>query len=134
MRYHEDLLRARAIDVQQPRSGSVRHRDDRCGGSYNLIEDHALPWRGVGQHRMQDHDGRYEQRFEQRDDVLAVGPAVDAVLMLDDHHVEAVKYLCRRCRARGGAVHEVMNARAGKARHWLVEHAHYRYLIARLPP
>src|SRR5580698_957700 len=91
VRYHEDLVRARAIDVQQPRSGRVRHRDDRAGRGYNLIEDHALPWRGVCQHRMKDHDARYVQRFEQRNDVLAVRAAVDAVLVLHDHHIEAVK-------------------------------------------
>src|ERR1700733_2012338 len=77
VRYHEDLLRARAIDVQQSRSGRVRHRDARAARGDNLIEDRALPWRGVGQHRMKDHDARYVQRFEQRDDVLAVGAAVD---------------------------------------------------------
>src|SRR6204780_2451501 len=84
VRYHEDLVRARAIDVQQSRSGRVRHRDDRAGRGYDPIEDLALPWCGVCQHRMKDHDARYVQCFEQRDDVLAVAAAVDAVLVLHD--------------------------------------------------
>ncbi len=80
---------------------------------------------------MQDHDARYEQGLEQRDDVLAVRPAVDAVLVLHDHHIEAVKDLCCRGRARRGPVEEVMHDLAGQARRWLVEHAHDGYTIAR---
>ena len=132
MRYHEDLLRARAVDVQQSRPGRLRHRDDHAGRGDDLIEDRALPWRGVRQDRVQDHDARYVQRFEQRDDVLAVGAAVDAVLVLHDHDVEAVEHLGCRCRARSRAVHEVMHDLVCIPRHRLVQHAHDGYLIARL--
>jgi len=50
VRYHEDLLRVGAIDIEQPRSGRLRHRDDRAGGGRNRIEDQALTQRGRGQH------------------------------------------------------------------------------------
>ncbi len=61
--------------------------------SMTSLEDHALPCRGSRQHGMQDHDARHAQRFKQRNDVLAVGPAVDAVLVLHDRDIEAVEHV-----------------------------------------
>ena len=132
VRYHVDLLRSGAVDIQQSRSGRLRHRDDHAGGGDDVIEDHALPWRRVGQHRVQDHDARHVHGFEQRNDVLAVRAAVNAVLVLHDHHVETVEHVGGRRCARGGAGHQVVDDLAGRARLRRVEHPDDGDLIARL--
>ena len=133
VRYHEDLLGVRAIDIQQSGAARLRHRDDRAGGGRNLIEDQALARRGPCQHRMQHHDARHVQGFEQRNYVPAVGAAVNPVLVLQDYHIEVVHYPGRSRRAHSAAIHEIVHDISESnisGRHRLVEHPHDGYLIA----
>ncbi len=58
---------------------------------------------------MQDHDDRNAQSVEQRNEVPAVGPAIDAVLVLHDRDIEAVDHVDSSRRTPGGTVHEVLH-------------------------
>jgi hypothetical protein len=83
---------------------------------------------------MQDHDARNAQRVKQRNDVLPVGAAVDAVLVLHDRDIETANHVDSGCRALGRAVHEVMHDLRrtlwhGLPGHGLVEDAHYADVI-----
>jgi hypothetical protein len=136
VRYHEGLPRTGAVDVQQPRPGRPRHHDDRAGGVDDVDENRALSGRGLRQDGMQYHDARNAQRVQQRNEVLPVGPAVDAVLVLHDRDIEAVNHLDGGCRALAGAVHEVMHDLRrglwqGFPGHGLVEDTHYAHVVTR---
>ena len=80
---------------------------------------------------MQDHDDWYAQGVKKRDHVLSVGAAIDAVLVLHDHDIEAVEHVGCRRRTRNRARHEIMHDLAGRAQGWLVEHPYNGDLIAR---
>jgi hypothetical protein len=78
-------------------------------------QDAPLLRRRVLENGVQHDDRRYGQRIHDRQDVDAVGTAVDAVLVLDDDHVEAVEAAYGGARAVRGAVHQVRyHVRAGR--------------------
>ena len=57
------------------------------------------------------------KRVKQRNEVLPVGPAVDAVLVLHDRDIEAVNHVDSSSRAPGRTVHEVMHDLRRSPRH-----------------
>ena len=88
VRHDADLLGgARAALDEQPPSG-VRHHDHALGLAAEGAEHLGLVPRRLRQHRVQRHDERLRQLLRQRDDVLAVGAAEDAVLVLEQDDVD----------------------------------------------
>ena len=64
---------------------------------------------GLDQDGVQDDDGGHGQAVEDVDHAVTVRPVVDAVLMLDDDHIEGIERRGRGTIATGLAVHEVMD-------------------------
>ena len=61
-----------------------------------LDEHRALVRRRVAQDGVGDHDGRDPEAGEDVEHLIAVGPAEEAVLVLDDGHVELVQQFAPR--------------------------------------
>ena len=74
---------------------------------------------------MQHDDRRHRQRVDDPQDVDAVRPAVDAVLVLDDHHVEAVEATNRSAGTVRGTVHQLRHHIRTGPRLDLVDHLHH---------
>jgi hypothetical protein len=75
----------------QALAGGVGHQDHRVRRGHDAFEDRLLQRRRGGEHGVQDHDRRDGQVAQQRQHLVAVVTGVDAVLVLDDRHVEAVQ-------------------------------------------
>jgi hypothetical protein len=78
------------VDVEQaaePGAGGLGHHDQAARRVGDLLEHPALVVGGLEQDRVGHHDRRHGQLPQQLDDLLAVGPAEDAVLVLDDGDV-----------------------------------------------
>ena len=80
----------RVAGEEQP-TGGVGHHDDGGGQLDDALEHAALVRRGIRGHRVQHHDDGHDELLEQRQQLLAVGAAEDAVLVLDHHDVELVE-------------------------------------------
>ena len=85
-----------AVDVEattQPLAGRLGHDDHLIGHRRNRLEHRTLVWGRVFEDRMGDHDRRDAQPVDDVHHFVAVGTAVDAVLMLDDRDVALVEQL-----------------------------------------
>jgi len=124
---HVDLV------VPQAPVGGARHRDHGVGDAHDGLEDLLLANAGVHQDRMEHHDGRYGQLVEQGEDLVAVGPAEDAVLMLDDGDIELVER--RRCPAPAwwGALQQIVHDLGRRPRLKLVDHSHDAEVLRACP-
>ena len=97
MRDGDDLV---AVDVEagaQPVPGGLGHHDHLVGERHDLFEHRTLVRRRIFEDSVGDHDRRDAQAAHDLDDLVAVGAAVDAVLVLDDRDVALVQQL-RACR------------------------------------
>ena len=84
----------------------LRHHDHLIGQCHHRLEHRTLLRCRVFEHRVGDDDGRHAQRLHDLDDLVAVGAAVDAVLVLDDRDVAAVEQFGGGSCGRGVAVDE----------------------------
>ncbi len=92
---HGDLGRVDVPAGDEPVAGGLRHRDER-GRAVDERGEHAvLVGRRAGEHGVQDRDHRDAEALDDVEDVLAVRPAEDAVLVLHDRDVEVVEHECR---------------------------------------
>ena len=88
MRHDPDLLlrAGAALDEQAPRG--IRHDDHELCALAQFGQHSQLVRRRLREHRMQGHDERLRQLLRERQHILAVGPAEDAVLVLQEHYVD----------------------------------------------
>ena len=88
MRDDADLRLGACCVVDEQTQRRFRHDDDELGVAAERFEDARLVRRRVRKDRVQCHDERLRQRFGQREDVFPVSPTEDAVLMLEQHHLD----------------------------------------------
>ena len=88
------------------------------------IEDLPLMVAGVDQDGVEHHDRGDGEGIEEGQHLVAVGPAVDTVLMLDDGDVELVQLRHRPAPACGRAPEQVVHDLGRGARLELVDEAH----------
>ena len=74
------------LDEETPRR--LRHHDHELGLQADGRQDPSLVRSGLGQDCMQRHDERLRQLLGERHDVIAVPAAEDAVLVLEQDHVD----------------------------------------------
>ena len=96
------------VGAQAP-VGGARHRDHGVGSPDDGLQDLLLANGRVHQDRVEYHDGGQGQLVEEGEDLLAVGPAEDPVLMLDDGDVEPVQLGRGPAPARRGAFQQFMH-------------------------
>ena len=92
---HRDL---RVIDVEageQPRPGRLGHDHDGVGGRAHLLQHELLVRGRFGQDGVGHHHDRRDDGVDQLDQRLAVGPVVQAVLVLHDDEIVAVQRIDR---------------------------------------
>ena len=83
-----------AVDVKpmtQPLVGRFGHHDHLIGPRRDLLEHRTLVRRRVFEDRVRYDDRRDPQRADDVNHLVAVGTAVDAVLVLDDRDVTLVE-------------------------------------------
>ena len=88
MRDDADLRLGACCVVDEQTQRRLRHDDHELGVAAERFEDVRLVRRRVRKDRVQCHDERLRQLLGQREDVFAVAPAEDAVLMLEQHHFD----------------------------------------------
>ena len=84
------------VDVEaaaQPLARRLGHDDDPVGERGDLDEDRPLVRCRLAQDGVGDHDGRDPQVAEDVEHLVAVGAAVEAVLVLDDRDVALVQQI-----------------------------------------
>src|SRR5581483_7529336 len=98
-----DAGRLGRVAVEQPVAGRRCHGDDRVGDGQHPLQHLSLVRGRVDEHGVEHDDDRGGEPVQDGQDLVAVGAAVDAVLVLDDHGVEAVEDGGGLCfTARGG--------------------------------
>ena len=106
-----------AVVVLQIGASGLAHDDHGGGEADNLLEHALLPRRGVLKHGVEDDDGRDIEPAQDRENLVAVGAAVDSVFVLNDRDVGAIEHANRRGDRRGVAVaHERDREPASRAR------------------
>ena len=91
-----DDVDLRGVDVEafdQSDAGALGHHDDGVGGVAHPLEHEPLVRRRVRDHGVGDHDRRHDEGVQHGEHLVAVGAAVDAVLVLDDRHVGAIEHV-----------------------------------------
>jgi len=130
VRDHADLAGIHAVVVGEQVAGGLGHDHHRTGQAGNILEHLTLmPGRG-GQHGVQDDDARRRERGKHGQDLVAIAPAIDAVLVLDDHRIAGAERACRVPAAGGVAVAQLADDRRAAADRSdrrgivVVDHAH----------
>ena len=125
VRDHHDLRRVSSVALDEPSPGGVRHGHDHVGPLEQAQQDVPLPFDGVLEDGVHHDDRRHRHRVDDLQDVDAVRAAVDAVLVLDDHHVEAVEATDGGADTVRGAVHQLRHHVVTGLRRRLVDHLHH---------
>ncbi len=112
-----------AVEVEQALPGGLGHGHDDRSGAQEALEDVALAGAGVGEHGVEDDDHGHRQGVDDVEDVAPVGAAVDAVLVLQHHHVVAVQLADGAQGAGRRAAHQLGDDPEGPGGVGLVEHA-----------
>ncbi len=100
-----DAGRVDAVVLEQAVPGRPGHGDHCAGGGDQDFQDPTLVGRRRDQHSVQHRDQRDLQPLYDLEDVLAVGPGEDAVLVLQHDDVEAVESSSGLPRTTGVSAH-----------------------------
>ena len=125
VRDHHDLRRIGSVARDEPSAGGLRQGHDDVGRGEQLQQDVPLRRRRVLKDGVQHDDRRHRQRIDDPQDVDPVRAAVDAVLVLDDHHVEAVEVTDGGTGTVRGAVHQLRHHLRAGSRLGLVDELHH---------
>ena len=88
MRHDGDRLRRAGADLHQQPLGGLRHHDHAFGLVTESRQNLELMLRRLRQHRVQRHDERLRKLAHEREHVVAVPAAEDAVLVLEQNDVD----------------------------------------------
>jgi hypothetical protein len=124
VRDHDDPRRVGVVAPDQAPLGGVGHRHHDVGRSEEAEQDVPLPGRRIPEDGVQHDDRRNGQRVQDGQDVDAVGAAVDAVLVLDHHRVEAVEATYGGTRAVRETVDQMRHHVPVVPEHGIVDHPH----------
>ena len=116
-----------AVPLDQPPRRGLDRTDHGVAEFADAAQDRALPAGGRAQHGVQHGDDRHPYPVQHFQHLRAVRPAVDAVLVLDDRHVEAAQRRRDRRGRLGVAVRQLgHDLRRDRKRPFTADHLHDR--------
>ena len=108
VRDHVHLVAIDVVAAKQVPPTGLGHRDERVRAVDDALEHIALVEPRCCENRVEDDDDRNRRSLHQVQDIIAIRPGVDPVLVLEDHRIVGIEHLDR--------------ARSPRSRHVLVNH------------